>query len=81
MPSLGYLRLQCRRGMLELDFILQSFLAHHYGNLSSVDQTTFIRLLTAEDNDLWSWFMANSSPKDDELKKMVALILSHTRKV
>ncbi|MFZ0219884.1 MAG: succinate dehydrogenase assembly factor 2 [Candidatus Aquirickettsiella sp.] len=51
------LRWQCRRGMLELDLILQDFLDKKYLNLTPDDQTLFEQLLTYADQDLYCYLI------------------------
>lgn len=51
------LRWQCRRGMLELDLVLQAFLDKNYLNLAPGDQELFERLLTYSDQDLYSYLI------------------------
>lgn len=48
---------QCRRGMLELDLVLQSFLDQHYLNLNSHDKDLFEQLLTYSDQDLYGYLI------------------------
>lgn len=64
----------CRRGMLELDLILQRFLEHHLENLSKEELESFNSLLTCTDPELFSWLMGYDNPQDKELKKIVNLI-------
>lgn len=51
------LRWQCRRGMLELDLILQAFLDKNYLKLASDDQDLFEELLTYSDQELYSYLI------------------------
>ncbi len=51
------LRWQCRRGMLELDLILQAFLEKNYLNLAPRDQDLFEELLTYSDQELYSYLI------------------------
>jgi antitoxin CptB len=44
---------RCRRGMLELDILLQRFVAQHYDGLSAAELTAFDAMLALPDNDLW----------------------------
>lgn len=67
-----------RRGMLELDLVLQPFLENHYQSLSQVDKERFWRLLEAEDQDLFVWFMRRSDPDDEDLHHIVQIIRDHT---
>ncbi|NSY34572.1 succinate dehydrogenase assembly factor 2 family protein [Pseudoalteromonas sp. JC28] len=69
----------CRRGMLELDVILESFVEQAYDALSDEGKYVFQRLVTCEDPDLFAWFMGHEECPDPELKRMVKLILDRIR--
>lgn len=64
----------CRRGMLELDLILQRFLEQSLEQLSSQQLKVFDSLLTCTDPELFAWFMGHEEPEDREFKEIVALI-------
>lgn len=66
----------CRRGMLELDVILQRFLTCHLNQLTDDEITAFEHLLTAQDPDLYAWLMGYEMPVDKELRDIVAVIQS-----
>lgn len=76
----GRLRWKCRRGMLELDLILLSFLDHHYDQLSSSQKALFEVLLEEQDPKLQAWFMDQAVPEDKKLADMVNLIRSKITK-
>ncbi len=63
-----------RRGMLELDLILQPFVDRVYPSLSPEDQARYVRLLTCEDQDLFGWLMQHHIPADGEILRIVAII-------
>ena len=67
----------CRRGMLELDLILQRFLATQVEQLTEQQIDLFERLLTAQDPDLYAWLMGYEAPVDKELREIVAFIQLH----
>lgn len=67
-----------RRGMLELDLVLQPFLENHYHDLSQTNKERFWRLLEAEDQDLFLWFMRREDPQDKELLEIVQVIRDNT---
>jgi len=64
----------CRRGMLELDLILQKFLEHGVEQLSVQEIKIFDSLLSHTDPELFSWLMGYEEPHDNELKEIVAII-------
>lgn len=55
--KLKRLRWQCRRGMLELDLVLLTFLDKNYLNLSAADQELFEQLLTYSDQELYCYLI------------------------
>ena len=65
---------QCRRGMLELDVILEPFLNQHFAQLTAEMQALFERLLKEADPDLYTWLMGFGQAADPELQQMVKLI-------
>ena len=74
------LQWQCRRGMLEIDVMLQPFLEQQFLNLSETDQQIFERLLTENDQDLFDWLLGKDSPQDTELATMVGKIRDYASK-
>ena len=47
------LKWKCRRGLLELDLVLERFLRREAGSLTDGELARFGELLETEDNDLW----------------------------
>lgn len=72
--QLQRIRWQCRRGMLELDVLLQKFFDQHYQQLSPIDQINFEKLLTSADQDLYRWLLGHGRCEDGELLKIVERI-------
>jgi antitoxin CptB len=60
-PELRRLRWQCRRGLLELDFLFNQFLDTRYQQLTLAQQADFVRLLSHSDQDLLYWFTDQAS--------------------
>jgi antitoxin CptB len=73
------LKWACRRGMLELDVLFMPFVDEAFDELSNRDQFTFQRLLTCEDPELFAWFMGHKVCPDDELAKIVDVILKRVK--
>lgn len=63
-----------RRGMLELDLVLNPFLDNFFDDLEEIDKTRFVALLEEQDQDLFRWFMGTADPEDKELLKIVEVI-------
>lgn len=70
------LRWACRRGMLELDSLLEPFFDDHFEALSNEQKATFETLLTFQDPDLFTWFIGSESPEEPELQALIKLIKS-----
>lgn len=64
----------CRRGMLELDLILQKFLKNHLDQLSPKQIRQFDGLLHHTDPELFSWFMGFEMPENEEIAEIVSFI-------
>lgn len=69
-----------RRGMLELDLILQPFVENIYPALEATEQLLYQQLLKEQDNDLFSWFLSRQKPEDPGLQRIVQIIRDHTGK-
>ena len=65
---------RCRRGLRELDLILQKFHAQHYADLSLEDKQLFNEFLDHSDDDLLSWLMGRSQPSNTAMARLVAQI-------
>jgi antitoxin CptB len=73
------MRWASRRGMLELDLVLEPFVTHCYESLDEVDRKRFQALLLSEDQDLFAWLLQRSEPADQEMQIIVSKILEFTR--
>ncbi len=73
------MRWAARRGMLELDLVLEPFVRHCYENLDDRDRRRFQQLMACEDQDLFAWFLRRQRPEDPELDVIVAKILEFAR--
>ncbi|MDP0587835.1 MAG: succinate dehydrogenase assembly factor 2 [Candidatus Endonucleobacter bathymodioli] len=69
------LQWRSRRGMLELDVLLEPFTRDLFCSLSAEDQGAYARLLECEDPDLFNWFMTDQRPREPELARMVDKVL------
>lgn len=62
--ELERIRWRCRRGLLELDVILQRFVDRHYLQLDETGRKEFDALLDLADNDLWQKIVSGRMPAD-----------------
>ena len=68
-----------RRGMLELDIVLETFVKQHYLSLDADERQLYRRLLACEDQQLYDWFLKKQPATDPELAAMIELILAYNR--
>ncbi|MBD9484833.1 succinate dehydrogenase assembly factor 2 [Pseudomonas sp. PDM14] len=68
-----------RRGMLELDVLLVPFVREVYATLEAEDQERYRKLLECEDQDMFGWFMQREEPQDEDLRRMVRMILDRVQ--
>ena len=69
-----------RRGMLELDLILQPFTQNHYDSLEESDQLRYETLLECEDQNLFLWLMNREQAKDPDTQRIVQIIRDSRKK-
>ena len=69
------LRWRCRRGMRELDQLLERYLDNAWPNAEPSERAAFERLLACEDDALWRWFLNHSHPEDPDLENAVRHVL------
>jgi len=78
---------RCRRGLLELDIVLQEFVSKQFESLNMIELQAFDDLLTLPDNDLWDLINASKNFKkaeplatktaSDMLEKLRSVRLNH----
>lgn len=56
---------RCRRGLLELDIVLQRFVNGQFGTLSLREQQAFDALLELPDNDFWALISATEAAHEN----------------
>jgi len=70
MSDINRLRWKCRRGMLELDLVLQQFLERDYVALDDAGKKAFEDLLESGDEALWAFIgdeLASPVPEWDSV--------------
>jgi antitoxin CptB len=76
--EINRMRWASRRGMLELDLVLEPFVTARYAGLSERDRLCFQELMRCEDQDLFGWFLRREQPEDEELAAIVNQVLDFT---
>jgi antitoxin CptB len=69
---------QCRRGMLELDSLLQGFFKRHIDELSQSQLSAFELLLQSPDDLLLEYLMGRTVPRDTGIADVVTKIRQST---
>ena len=62
MAEFDRIRWRCRRGLLELDIVLQRFLERRFEGLGAAERRLFDELLDAPDNDLLDMALGRAEP-------------------
>jgi antitoxin CptB len=74
------IRWHCRRGLLELDLVLNAFLERHFDGLDSANLEAFSRLLARTDPELLDLVMGHAQPTGWREEALVALLRSDSCK-
>jgi antitoxin CptB len=65
---------RCRRGIKEMDIILQDFVDNSYEQLSNENKNAFSNLLDEQDLDILNWIMGKDEPTDSKLIGIINII-------
>ena len=77
MVDLGYLKWQLRRGKLELDVVLQRFLARYpLDQLAMNELKALEKVLSKSDDELLDLFLRRTVAADDDQVALIEKILS-----
>ncbi len=68
---------RCRRGMRELDVLLERFARERYEEAPPEQKRAFARLLELPDPDLADYFFGYATPEEPELAELTRLIATH----
>ena len=72
--ELSKLRWRCRRGMRELDRILERFVDNEYAELGTAEKHLFAEILEFPDPDLQAYLLGKAEPTDLELARLLKRI-------
>jgi antitoxin CptB len=78
IPELSQLRWRCRRGMLELDLLLNTFLDKEYASLTIQQSELFVTLLDYPDQVLFDLLMDKMQASDNGIAKLIERIRKAT---
>ncbi len=71
------LRWKCRRGMLELDILLNRYVERCYADMAEQDCQTFIRLLDYPDQLLHDLLISDIPTSDPDITTQISQIKHH----
>lgn len=74
IDSIKRLRWACRRGLLELDTLLERFCEQQLSTLSVAEQAALTQLLQYSDPQIRAFILGDESPSEPSLKAILALI-------
>ena len=69
--SWNRLKWRCRRGLLELDLVLERFMLRERANLTREELALFGELLETEDTDLWDIVNGRSERYDSRHRNLI----------
>jgi len=79
MSEKARIRWMCRRGMKELDVLLERFIVADYDGLNEDERGEFVALVEMEDPDLYYLVMGRSEPDNDMQAELLSRIRQFTR--
>ncbi len=74
MSEIDRVRWHCRRGLLELDLVLNHFVEKHYQRLTPDQKVALKRLLDLPDNDLWDLVIGRARIDDAGCEEIVGML-------
>lgn len=77
--DLAKLRWRARRGMRELDAVLQSFVQNVVATLSPSELVCFEQILELPDPELLAYLTGRSAPQDPAIERLIERIRSSHR--
>ena len=72
--ELDRLRWRCRRGLLELDLVLNRFLERHLATLDAEQRLAVARLLDTPDTELWDMVSGRRAGPDAAAEALLRLM-------
>ena len=65
-----------RRGIKEMDIVLQDFIKNSYDELNNENKSAFSKLLEEQDLDILNWILGKGKPEDTALIEIIKKIRS-----
>ncbi|ABQ13279.1 succinate dehydrogenase assembly factor 2 [Dichelobacter nodosus] len=61
----------CRRGIKELDLLLEYYLTQHYPSASAAEQNAFERLLAYQDSEILDLIFHHKEDEDGDIRNLI----------
>ena len=74
MAEIDRVRWHCRRGLLELDLVLNHFVDNRFAQLTPEQKGALGRLLDLPDNDLWDLVTGRARIEDEGCAEIVGML-------
>jgi antitoxin CptB len=74
MTEMARLRWLCRRGMKELDLLMQKYLDHSYPGASQADQQAFEAILQMQDPQLYDMILGRFESEDKDIARVIGIL-------
>jgi len=74
MSDTARLKWKCRRGMKELDLLLERYLAERYPGAGPEEQDAFRALLEMQDPELYAFVTGRQRPATEELCRVIDIL-------
>ena len=68
------IRWQCRRGMLELDLLLNDFFDSTYSGLNTSERSAFAVLLSYPDQTVQRWLLGEDTEINEDVREIISMI-------
>ena len=74
MNSGSSLLWRCRRGIREMDLLLQYFIEKRFDLLTIEEKDAFEQLLEQPDLDIMAWIMGRAEPPNEQIRHLIEII-------
>ncbi|MBM2830238.1 MAG: succinate dehydrogenase assembly factor 2 family protein [Gammaproteobacteria bacterium] len=74
MSSGSSLLWRCRRGIREMDLLLQYFIEKRFDLLTNEEKDAFEQLLEQQDLDIMAWIMGRAEPPNEQIRHLIEII-------
>lgn len=72
--NMARLRWRCRRGMRELDVLLNRYLERAWETASPTERDAFLQLVDLQDPDLFGYLVGRATPAEESQRAIIACI-------